>query len=57
MVIGQKVGYARVSTSTQDLGLQKKRLADCDRIFEEKVSGQRGSTRPALIEALTYVRN
>jgi len=57
MVIGQKVGYARVSTSAQDLSLQKERLADCDRIFEEKVSGKRGTTRPALNEALAYVRN
>lgn len=57
MVIGQRVGYARVSTTAQDLGLQKERLVDCDRIFEEKVSGKRGTTRPALNEALAYVRN
>jgi len=57
MVVGQRVGYARVSTTAQDLGLQKERLVDCDRIFEEKVSGKRGTTRPALNEALAYVRN
>jgi len=34
MVIGQKVGYARVSTAAQDLSIQKERLSDCDRIFE-----------------------
>jgi len=38
MVVGQKVGYARVNTSGQDLGLQLDKLSDCDRIFQEKVS-------------------
>ena len=41
MVVGQKVGYARVSTTTQDLSIQKERLADCDRIFEEKFQERR----------------
>lgn len=57
MVVGQRVGYARVSTNAQDLSLQKERLDDCDRIFQEKVSGKRGATRPALSEALAYLRN
>ncbi len=57
MIVGQKVGYARVSTGGQDLGLQLDRLADCDRVFQEKVSGRRGTVRPALNEALVYVRN
>jgi len=57
MIVGQKVGYARVSTNAQDLTLQRERLADCDRIFEEKVSGRKGSPRPALNDALAYVRN
>lgn len=57
MIVGQKVGYARVSTNAQDLGLQREKFADCDRIFEEKVSGRRGAPRPALQEALAYVRN
>lgn len=50
MIVGQKVGYARVSTNAQDSGLQRERLADCDRIFEEKVSGRRGTARPALFD-------
>ena len=57
MIVGQKVGYARVSTSGQDLSLQLERLVDCDRIFQEKVSGSRGTNRPALKEALAYARN
>lgn len=33
------------------------KLSDCDRIFQEKVSGGKGGNRPALKEALTYARN
>ena len=54
MIVGQKIGYARVSTNAQDLGLQRDRFA---RIFEVKVSGRRGAPRPALQEVLAYVRN
>lgn len=56
MVNGQRVGYARVSTIGQDLSLQRERLADCDKLFEEKSSGARGTSRPALDEAMNYVR-
>jgi DNA invertase Pin-like site-specific DNA recombinase len=38
------------------LSLQKERLASCDKIFEEKASGARGTVRPALEEAMNYVR-
>ena len=53
---GQRIGYARVSTTGQDLSLQRDRLADCDKIFEEKASGARGTVRPALEEVMNYVR-
>ena len=53
---GQRVGYARVSTTGQDLSLQRERLAGCDKIFEEKASGAKGTHRPALEEAMNYVR-
>lgn len=56
MANGQRVGYARAGTTGQDLSLQKDRLADCDKIFEEKASGARGTVRPALEEAMNYVR-
>ncbi len=39
------------------MGLQLDRLADCDRGFQKKVSGRRGTVRPAFNEALAYVRN
>ena len=37
-----KVGYARVSSTTQDLELQKYALlkAGCEKIFSESVSGK-----------------
>ena len=54
---GQRIGYARVSTTGQDLSLQRDRLADCDKVFEEKASGAKGTVRPALEEAMNYVRD
>jgi DNA invertase Pin-like site-specific DNA recombinase len=57
MANGQRVGYARVSTTGQDLSLQRDRLTECDKIFEEKASGARGTVRPALEEAMNYVRD
>jgi len=54
---GQRVGYARVVTTGQDLSLQRDRLAACDKIFEEKASGARGTVRPELEKALNYVRD
>jgi DNA invertase Pin-like site-specific DNA recombinase len=54
---GQRIGYARVSTTGQDLSLQRNRLAGCDKIFEEKASGARGTVRPELEKALNYVRD
>ena len=51
-----RVGYARVSTSSQNLDMQIAALkkSDCDRIFVEKVSGVK--ERPELQAALKYMR-
>ncbi|MBW2473349.1 MAG: recombinase family protein [Deltaproteobacteria bacterium] len=54
--MGMKVGYARVSTSGQKLDLQLDRLADCDRIYREKVSAASAKNRPELKNALDFVR-
>jgi DNA invertase Pin-like site-specific DNA recombinase len=52
------VGYARVSSAGQSLEVQREQLraAGCERIFEEKRSGRRATDRPALTEALGFVR-
>jgi DNA invertase Pin-like site-specific DNA recombinase len=52
------VGYARVSTAGQSLDVQREQLeaAGCERIFEEKRSGAKADTRPALKAALEFVR-
>ena len=52
------VGYARVSTSEQNLNLQKDALnkLKCERIFEEQISGSL-SLRPELEKALDFLRD
>ena len=51
------VGYARVSTSDQNLDLQKDALnkAGCLKIFEDKISGN-CAKRPGLDKALEMLR-
>ena len=50
-----KVGYARVSSVGQSLDVQRDKLNDCDKLFEEKRSGTT-DTRPMLKQCLDYVR-
>lgn len=54
---GSLVGYARVSTSDQELALQLDALAaaGCPRVFTEHASGTKAD-RPELARALDYVR-
>lgn len=51
------IGYCRVSTDTQNLGLQLEALkkAGCERIFQETASGAQRD-RPELAKALDYLR-
>lgn len=55
--MGTILGYARVSTSDQDLEGQRKRLHDAGaiRIFEDIISG-RNFERPGLTSLLEYAR-
>lgn len=53
---GLRVGYARVSSVGQKLDVQLDRLADCDRIFKEKVSAGSRNKRPELKKALDFIR-
>ncbi len=48
-------GYARVSTTGQNLDAQLAALSDCDHIFQEKRSGA-DKTRPELEKLLLTIR-
>lgn len=52
------VGYARVSSSSQNLDLQREQLAHagCEKVFAEKVTGTSRNDRQALAECLDWVR-
>ena len=50
-----KIGYARVSTVGQSLDVQLDKLKDCEKIFQEKMSGT-NDKRPRLKACLEYVR-
>ena len=52
------VGYARVSSSSQNLEIQEQQLAaaGCDKLFSEKVTGTSTSERKALHECLDWIR-
>ena len=49
------VGYARVSSTGQDLSVQIEKLAGCDKVFKEKRSGV-DTGRPELKRCLDYLR-
>lgn len=52
------VGYARVSSSSENLDLQLEQHADaeCEKVFSEKVSGTTRNDRRALAECLEWLR-
>lgn len=50
-----KIGYARVSTQDQNLERQFEQLKDCDKVFQETISGATRE-RPQLQALLEYVR-
>ena len=49
------MGYARVSSTGQDLAVQLEKLAGCDKVFKEKRSGV-DTGRPELKRCLEYLR-
>lgn len=53
-----RIGYARVSTTHQNLESQRKELieAGCERIREEKLSGKDSDARPELNAVLGWLR-
>lgn len=54
-----KIGYSRVSGSSQDPGLQIEQLKEhgCEKIYSEKVSGKSSKNRPELQRMLEDVRS
>jgi resolvase len=50
-----KIGYARISTTDQNLSRQLYQLQDCEKIFQEAASGA-SKKRPQLQALLEYVR-
>lgn len=50
-----RIGYARVSSTTQNLDRQVEALKDTDKLFVDKMSGK-SSDRPQLKEMLEYIR-
>lgn len=55
--VGDRLGYARVSTSEQDVGAQRERLAAAGaiRVFEDVISGRKFD-RPGLTALLDHAR-
>ncbi len=49
------IGYARVSSVGQSLAVQRDKLKQCDKVFEEQRRGLAGK-RPRLAACLEYVR-
>ncbi|RVK16945.1 recombinase family protein [Sinorhizobium meliloti] len=56
-MMGEKIGYARVSTVEQNLDMQQRALkaAGCSRIFTDRISGG-AVIKPGLEDALRYLR-
>ncbi len=52
-----KIGYARISTSEQNLSLQRDALTkvECEKIFEDQISGSKDD-RPGLNQLLEVLR-
>ena len=55
-MVGQTVAYVRVSSAEQNLDRQLEAVGECDRIFEDKISGSSRAKRTGLAELMAYVR-
>lgn len=56
-VVGQTVGYVRVSSADQNPARQLEQLGECHKIFTDKSSGKTRGNRSGLQELIGYVRN
>lgn len=56
-VVGQTVGYVRVSSVDQNPARQLEQLGECHKIFTDKSSGKTRTNRKGLQELIGYVRD
>ena len=54
--VGQRIGYARVSSTDQNLARQLTALGEVNRVFEDKLSGAKRQGRTALADLIWYSR-
>ncbi len=55
--LGARIGYARVSSTDQNLARQLATLGDVDKLYEEKQSGAKRAGRTALANLIDYARD
>ena len=53
---GQAVGYVRVSSADQNPARQYEAIGQCDKTFEDRISGKSRANRTGLADMLSYVR-
>ena len=53
---GQTVGYVRVSSADQNPARQYEAIGQCDKTFEDRISGKSRANRTGLADMLSYVR-
>ena len=55
-MVRQTVAYVGVSSAEQNLDRQLEAAGECDRIFEDKITGSSRAKRTGLAELMKYVR-
>lgn len=56
-MVGQVLGYVRVSSADQNPERQIEVLGECDRAFTDRLSGSSRAKRCRLAELMRYVRD
>lgn len=55
-MVGQVVGYVRVSSADQNPDRQLEALGDCTKVFTDKISGKSRAQRTGLAALMDYIR-
>lgn len=55
-MVGQVVGYVRVSSADQNPERQLEALGECTKVFSDKVSGKSRAERTGLAKLMDYIR-